>query len=533
MNINEFRYENESKFDNQKFIEIQYTILFNRMPDASGLQYYLNRLEAGHSRDEIVLQMVKSSEFRKNIDSIKGLKAFIHGYEKDNLNHKKLNKNFGQAIKLLKNSDKKMLVKNLNPTKLKENLNEVLDQNLRDILRIDKGLALKRKLTDLYKDNINKAKSEIDKAQDTEYTSPPNILPISKPKIWEELLTISSGKKNIWFGLSAPLKVDFFDFGRYKNFRAPAELHGTYDVAWLYENNILSYAYWKLLLDEAVRLLKPNGFLIIRALDNADGTIWEIKSILDRSPLLECRLDYQIKLGDGSSVMIFSLNRKYIYSYTNKNWTIGILTNGMKNQNVINLVQDFAHIQEKRKIEFIIVGPYIKELEEYNVTYINLNYSDDLPRISEKKRLIMRQAKFENIAIFHDRYKVNSDFFNGFDLFGYDFEFVTIAQSYETGEFFPGYAGLPERKKRWQRPMFDINNNTLHDGHFINGGLMVLKKHLCENLNFNGLLLHNEAEDVELTYQLMDNGIMPRYNMFSSAVTIGITPKHTETFQQI
>jgi len=47
---------------------------------------------------------------------------------------------------------------------------------------------------------------------------------------------------------------------------------------------------------------------------------------------------------------------------------------------------------------------------------------------------------------------------------------------------------------------------------------------------FNELLLHNEAEDVELGFYLSENGIIPRYNGFSSARTINIPENYTSTF---
>jgi hypothetical protein len=71
---------------------------------------------------------------------------------------------------------------------------------------------------------------------------------------------------------------------------------------------------------------------------------------------------------------------------------------------------------------------------------------------------------------------------------------------------------------------------TLHNGHFINGGLIILKRHVAEVLNFNSLLLHNEAEDVELSFMLRSHGIVPRINPHSSAVAIGIPDSYTGTF---
>ena len=86
---------------------------------------------------------------------------------------------------------------------------------------------------------------------------------------------------------------------------------------------------------------------------------------------------------------------------------------------------------------------------------------------------------------------------------------------------------------RWQQPVFDPSYSTLHDGHFINGGLIILKRHVAEKLNFNSLLLHNEAEDVELSFYLRSHGIIPRMNSYSSAVALGVPDSYTATFRNV
>lgn len=478
-----FSYKENQKFSDVEFVKIQYEILFNRAPDSDGLAYYLGRLQSGHSRESIVQQMVSSPEFKKNIDSIPQLRDFL---PTNNSNRTKKK----SWMSRLFNKNRKFYQENA--------ISHLQTQNKKTVGM----LSLEQKES-------------------------------SGVKIWDRLLDISSLGNNIWFGLSAPIKTDFFDFGRQTNFRASSNLHGTYDTIWLFEANLFSYSYWKLLIDESIRLMKSKGFLIVRAQDSEQGTIWELKSILGRCPTIESELYYQERLEDGSAVIIFAISRKFMHAYIGESWTIGVLTNGTKNENVVSLIEKFEEIKGNRAIEYIVAGPNIPELSQYKIRYVDYSYADDLPRIAEKKRLIVTNARFDNIAIFHDRYQISSNFFEGFARFGYDFEFVTIAQEYEDGSYFPGYAGLRERKKRWQRPVFDQSNNSLFDGHFINGGLMILKKHIGMIVNFNGLLLHNEAEDVELTFQMMDLGIMPRFNIYCLATTVGISNQHTATFEKV
>ena len=118
-----------------------------------------------------------------------------------------------------------------------------------------------------------------------------------------------------------------------------------------------------------------------------------------------------------------------------------------------------------------------------------------------------------------------------FEKYGYDFDYITINQFYDSGEIYPGYAALPERELKHQYNIYDSTFSTIEKGQYINGGLTILKKHIHENMNgFNELLLHNEAEDVELAYYLRFHGIIPRINIFSTAYTIGVPLSRTAGF---
>lgn len=519
MKINKVNYI--MSLSDSEFVSEMYRLLFNREADSGGFQYYLGRLKKGYSKESVVEQMVKSAEFRGAVDSIPGLAQIITsrrsmlGYGKRML--RRIMPGFSRRKRSVFDDEIANLNRRISEIKdeLGNSLGEKIDYSLnRAVVGLKESIS--NRLTcqpDLPEALVRVEKKEID--------------------IWDQLLSISMEKKSIWFGLSAPIKVDFFDFGMRDNFRASSDMHGKYDVVWLYEVPVFNFGYWKLLVDEAIRLLKGNGYLIVRAADNSDGTIWELKSMLGRMFTIECDLVLQKRLADGSVVMVFSISRKYAYAYCDKRWTIAVLTDGRRGDNVISLVNRIEKIRGDIVVEYIVAGPRIPLLDHLGVVYVNHHYDDDLPRISEKKRLILSGARYSNVAIFHDRYIIDDNFFKGFDEFGYDFEFVTVHQEYENGELFPAYAGLPERKMRWQRPMYDANFKTLFDGHFVNGGLMIFKRHVTDHVNFNGMLLHNEAEDVELTYIMQDFGIVPRINLFSKAITVGVTPRHTETFIKV
>lgn len=321
------------------------------------------------------------------------------------------------------------------------------------------------------------------------------------------------------------------------NWRASSTLHGKFDRVWLFEKELFSYGpSWPLLLDETVRLLGQQGYLIVRTKDCWDGTLFELKSLIANKPDTNSELAYQAKQTNGDIVSVIQIQRTQHDIYADNSWSIGILSNGAKSENVHALVEKLIRLAGDRAIEFIIAGPEAINVPSHIRTNIHRwidRPDENLPRISEKKRWIVEQATNTNLAIFHDRYQVDDNFFEGFDQFGYDFDYATISQRYESGKYYPSYVGFPLNKMRWQHPVYDKTYRSLHDGHFINGGLIILKRNIAMQINFNSLLLHNEAEDVELGFRMRSHGVIPRMNSYSSALALGVPDNYTISFREI
>lgn len=345
------------------------------------------------------------------------------------------------------------------------------------------------------------------------------------------------GGRAVWLG-SKPVQIaESIDLVAATNWRAPQVMHGRFDRVWLFEKELFSHGpSWPLLVDECLRFLGARGYFIVRTLDCEHGTLFELKSMLARHPGVITELSFQSQLPGGESITVVNVQRKNLEAYVDDGWTIGILSNGKKSINVNSLVDKLVQLAGERQLQIVIAGPekpilppHVKGSAEEWCD----RHSDNLPRIGEKKNWIIRQSCNANVAIFHDRYQVDDNFFTGFREFGLDFDYVSISQRYESGTYYPSYVGFPLRKMRWQTPVFDPSYRILHDGHFINGGLIILKRHVANVVNFNALLLHNEAEDVELSFILRSYGIVPRMNPHSSAVAIGVPDSYTATFRKI
>jgi hypothetical protein len=347
----------------------------------------------------------------------------------------------------------------------------------------------------------------------------------------DSLLSLGRDSSNAWVGTQPPVAATPVNLTPESNYRAPHDLHKTFNVVWLYEQHLFSDGNWRLVIDESIRLLKASGRLIIRSHDSSFGTLWWLKSVLARMPSIHADLELQDRLSDGSTITVFAVQRKRIEVYSDPSWTFGILSNGKREDRVSALIESIESIKGTRNVEYIIAGPPLamSPAIKDQIRYIQ-QPKGPLARIGEKKFLILQSAANCNVAVFHDRYILNKNFFAGFDEFGYDFDFLTVTQQYEDGGHFPGYPGFSERTKIWQPSHYDIRNATLFPGHYLNGGLMILKKYLSTLVSFNRLLLHNEAEDVELSFQLADNGLVPRINVFSSATTVGVSSLYTSSF---
>lgn len=350
--------------------------------------------------------------------------------------------------------------------------------------------------------------------------------------IYSEFLDNIPSEKQIWFGKFPTINAEAIDFTRGTNCRVSSKLHSNYDVVWLYEEQLFHYENWELILDESIRLLKENGVLIVRYKDNHNASVYALKGKLFRAFFNDIKLLKQKKLEDESIVSVFSIKRLLINEYKNKKWSIGILSDGKRVDNVRKFIETVLKQIDKKDVQFIIAGEYIDELKTYNIEYVNTDIKDNLARISEKKNKIINIAINKNLMILHDRYILNDEFFKGFDFWGYDYEFITVKQNYENGKYYPSYCGYDRRSSFWIPHKYSKTYDKVSDGAYLNGGLIIFKLGIAKKIMFNPLILHREGEDLDIAWHCRSNGITPRINSISSATTIGLDPSYTADYQE-
>jgi hypothetical protein len=332
------------------------------------------------------------------------------------------------------------------------------------------------------------------------------------------LSILNESQRHAWVGDNAPdnLNFDVLDLHNRPGYRASPEETNKYDTVWLTENPIDNQG-WRILIDSSIRLLKKSGLLVLRYVQNQFVTVINLKNFLYRKYGIDIRVDYE-EIKAGEFLTVFHVIRKSGPSLE-KTWTFGILTQGKK----VEVVERFCRSVRNYggpSHQIIIIGPSHDAYEPYNPTYIDRRYSERFSDICVKKNDIVEAAVNENICIAHDRYWLNSDFFEGFEKFGYDFEFLTIRQRHESGKNYPSYCAIDDRCHLIWGQIYECGtDNESWNRSYLNGGFVVGKRSVFLAIPFNPLIFHNQAEDVELAKEMENRSILPRINRFSSATT--------------
>jgi len=349
----------------------------------------------------------------------------------------------------------------------------------------------------------------------------------------KELLKFIVKTPAVWLGDYPPFESDSANILQSNNYRLAPKLHNSYKSVWFYEELLSNFKAWKIILDEMIRLIDDEGYLVIRFNQNLTLNIIEIKQFLGRHLFLDsCVLEHEeFEEFESEVLLCFKVKRSNIEQYRDKSWSFIVLTQGDKVENVVSFCKSIrVTSSSNKKHEIIVCGPRNNAYNDFDVIYNETKYSDKYAEICKKKNDSIILASRPNILIAHDRYYLNDDFFLGFEKYGYDFNYLTISQEYISGKIFPSYLQL-EKRMKWSPITYTTKEELYSDTVYVNGGLIISKKETLTKVKFNELLHWNQAEDVELSQAMVANSIPPRINVFSSAVT-NVSDDYTKTFKE-
>ena len=332
-----------------------------------------------------------------------------------------------------------------------------------------------------------------------------------------EILTRLSGGLCLWAG-GHPPRGDMDDgsalFSPDRDFRLPRGFHQKYDLVFLVEHDLGAVKQWPLVLDEALRALRPGGVIVVRLVESGLLSIFQLANAVEKWTGGRYRLIDQVS-DTGRFLLAVQLTHETRRPASPDQFTFALITDGRKPASVSAFVDSVLALPapNAEPHEILICGPAsaVSALGAYAARVRLIPQPDafsDLGWITRKKNLLVDAATRENILIAHDRYIVPADFISRMTDFGGDFDVVVPQQLSTEGQPLPDWVTLSD-DLNWSTPGW-LEFGDYHPFAYVNGGAMVAKTERLRRTRWSELLFWGQAEDVDLTRRLQDAGVTPR-----------------------
>jgi hypothetical protein len=334
------------------------------------------------------------------------------------------------------------------------------------------------------------------------------------------LSSFSSIDRTLWIGSRPPVStfetsIDLKNPAL--NFREKPENHGRFDRVCLIEAPIGYSNNWQIEIDEAIRTLRigSNSHLHVRISPVSEVTLAELINHIKSKEEIHVHEASQNAFVDGTVLLSVDLHRPVPQS-ARTDLDFGVITDGIKKESVKKLIRSIELLNNpnQRKIGIIICGPSNSK-EDFVSKSVSIKYlnqpleNSELGWITKKKNLVVSASRAKNIMLVHDRYRVNEDFLNQIDEFGWDFGVVVPSQYTRRRGDFPDWVAS---QFPWKKGInFQIPVSQYHPNVYINGGAILAKRDILVRNPWEELLMWNQREDVELTRRLQAKGYVPRY----------------------
>lgn len=191
-------------------------------------------------------------------------------------------------------------------------------------------------------------------------------------------------------------------------------------------------------------------------------------------------------------------------------WSFGIVSNGSKNDRVLNIINQIISFKIP-EFEILICGPKPSEDLTAVVKIIDDSdlYFDVRIPISKKKNKIVDEASYNNLVIMHDRISFENDWYQKICEYGNHFDQLCMPILDEDTQTL--------RINDWLKIDSDLSNFKSTKGGvldykdwspfvFVDGGFMLIKKHIIAKTKLNPFLNWGEMEDVNLSQRLYLDG---------------------------
>ncbi|HIV70897.1 MAG TPA: FkbM family methyltransferase [Candidatus Aquabacterium excrementipullorum] len=338
-------------------------------------------------------------------------------------------------------------------------------------------------------------------------------------------LPLHPDRKVLWGGRFPPLHwipatEQIFDPAH--DYRLPAGHHQHFDLVYLVERDLATIKAWPQVIDEALRLLKPQGILALRTTNTPLLSIFELMGFIHSWGDFEvCHESVDI-----NGVMQIGIrNRAKVPRPTHIDGiTFGVITDGKRPEYLKAMFDSIRALDNPSgvPVEILVCSPdAVREQwqqQGYDIRHVpEPTAFGTLGWITKKKNLLVAQARHSHIVVAHDRYWFPSGFLTGLLKFGGDFSALVCRQTTQDGRRFPDWVTMGAEWS-WTNPgMLAYGDWSRHM--YINGGLMIARTDVLRETPWNEMLFWNQAEDVELTRRLRHAGHIPRLARHVQAVT--------------
>ena len=295
-----------------------------------------------------------------------------------------------------------------------------------------------------------------------------------------------------------------------------------YDEVYL-EDDLNKTKFVPILLKEWFYLLKKDGYMVI---DYKPNTICD-KQKLEQAMNWLWKGKYEIIAHDYIDLRLRFVCRKIVRTQIDKDdinkWTFGIITNGKVAQWIDQIIRSIRE-QKIPHYEIIVCGTYL-DRQEKDVKCIPFNLRDDKGWITKKKNLIVKNAKFENICMLHDRIVLAKNWYKGMKKWGNCFENLGCRQLFNNQRVNDWVAShYFIKNKEGEKFSFEssVDYRDWYPDIWFLGQLNIFKKSIItkNNLWWDETLYYGEREDYQFSKNLNDNGFIHRFNGYSSVITL-------------
>ena len=191
-------------------------------------------------------------------------------------------------------------------------------------------------------------------------------------------------------------------------------------------------------------------------------------------------------------------------------WSFGIVSNGSKNDRVLNIIKQIMSFQIP-EFEILICGPKPSENLDDVVKMIDDSemYFDVRIPISKKKNKIIEEASYNNLVIMHDRISFGNDWYQKICDYGNHFDQLCMPildEDTRTIRINDWITIDGDFTKFEKSKGVILNYDEWSPSIFVDGGFILIKKHIISKTKLNPFLNWGEMEDVNLSQRLYLDG---------------------------